>query len=50
MSFALTEMQIVLRRLLRRFRFDLAEGHPVAPHVRVTTRPQYGMKMRVSRR
>lgn len=47
MGFAMSEMIVVLRHLLRRFRFDLAPGHPVTPQVRVTMRPQYGMKMRV---
>ncbi|WP_167052993.1 cytochrome P450 [Burkholderia sp. Ax-1719] len=50
MGFAMSEMIVVLRHLLRRFRFDLAPGHPVMPQVRVTMRPQYGMKMRVQLR
>ena len=50
MGFALMEMQIVLKQLLSRFRFELVDGHPVVPHVRVTLRPQHGMKMRVHRR
>ncbi|CAD6514318.1 hypothetical protein LMG24235_00889 [Paraburkholderia sabiae] len=50
MSFAMTEMLVVLRCLLSRFRFDLAPGHCVVPQVRVATRPQYGMKMHVSLR
>ncbi|WP_063894381.1 cytochrome P450 [Burkholderia ubonensis] len=50
MGFAMTEMLVVLRCLLGRFRFDLVAGHPVAPQVRVAMRPQYGMKMRVSAR
>lgn len=50
MGFAIMEMQIVLKQLLSRFSFELVEGHPVVPHVRVTLRPRHGMKMRVRRR
>lgn len=50
MGFAMNEMLVALRHLLARLRFDLLDGHPVAPQVRVSTRPQYGMKMRVTLR
>ncbi len=50
MGFAMAEMLTVLAHLLREFRFDLAPGHAVAPHVRVTMRPAHGMQMRVRRR
>ncbi|WP_063894045.1 cytochrome P450 [Burkholderia ubonensis] len=50
MSFAMTEMLVVLRCLLGRFRFDLVPGHRVMPQVRVAMRPQHGMMMRISTR
>jgi len=50
MGFAMSEMLITLGHLLREFRFDLADGHPVTPEVRVTMRPAHGMKMHVRRR
>ena len=50
MAFAMQEAIIVLANLLRAFRFDLVEGHPVTPQQRVTLRPRGGMKMHVRRR
>lgn len=50
MAFALQEAVIVLANLLKSFRFDLVEGHPVAPLQRVTLRPAAGMRMHVRRR
>ena len=50
MAFALQEGIILLAHLLRSFRFDLVEGHPVMPLQRVTLRPREGMKMHVKRR
>ena len=50
MGFAMAEMLLALGHLLREFRFDLVEGHPVTPEVRVTMRPANGMKMHVRRR
>ncbi len=50
MPFALQEGIILLANLLRAFRFDLVDGHPVMPRQRVTLRPRGGMKMHVKRR
>jgi cytochrome P450 len=50
MAFAIQEGMILLAHLLRAFRFDLVEGHPVMPLQRVTLRPREGMKMHVKRR
>ena len=50
MAFAMQEGIILLAHLLRAFRFDLVEGHPVMPLQRVTLRPREGMKMHVKRR
>ncbi len=50
MAFALQEAIVILANLLRAFRFELMEGHPVAPRQRVTLRPRAGMKMHVRRR
>ena len=50
MAFARQEAVIVLANLLRAFRFDLVEGHPVMPRQRLTLRPREGMKMHVKRR
>ena len=50
MAFAIQEGIILLAHLLRSFRFDLVEGHPVMPLQRVTLRPREGMKMHVKRR
>ena len=49
MSFAIQEAVIVLANLLRAFRFELVEGHPVMPQQRVTLRPRAGMKMHAKR-
>lgn len=49
-SFAMQEALILLAYLLRAFRFDLVEGHPVMPQHRITLRPRGGMKMHVRRR
>jgi cytochrome P450 len=50
MAFAMQEGVILLAHLLRAFRFDLVEGHVVAPVQRVTLRARKGMKMHVNRR
>jgi cytochrome P450 len=50
MAFAIQEAVIVLANLLRTFRFDLVEAHPVMPQQRVTLRPRGGMKMHAKRR
>ncbi len=50
MPFAIEEAIIILANLLRTFRFELVDGHPVMPQQRVTLRPRGGMKMHVRRR
>jgi cytochrome P450 len=50
MAFAMQEGIILLANLLRAFRFELVEGHPVMPQQRVTLRPRNGMKMHLKRR
>ena len=50
MAFAIQEGIVLLAHLLRAFRFDLVEGHPVMPLQRVTLRPREGMKMHVKQR
>lgn len=50
MAFAMQEGIILLAHLLRAFRFELVEGHPVMPQQRVTLRPRNGMKMHVNKR
>ncbi len=50
MAFSMQEAIIILANLLRTFRFELVEGHPVAPRQRVTLRPRDGMRMHVRRR
>jgi cytochrome P450 len=49
-AFAIQEAVIILANLLRAFRFELVEGHPVMPRQRVTLRPREGMKMHVKKR
>lgn len=46
-SFSLQEAAIVMARLVRAFRFELAPGHVVAPVQRVTLRPAGGLPMRI---
>ncbi len=50
MAFAMQEAIVILANLLRAFRFELVEGHPVMPQQRVTLRPRGGMKMHAKRR
>ncbi|HME84366.1 MAG TPA: cytochrome P450 [Roseiarcus sp.] len=50
MAFAIQEAIIILANLLRSFRFELVEGHPVMPRQRVTLRPRAGMKMHAKKR
>ena len=50
MGFALQEAVLVLAGMLRVFRFDLVEGHPVVAQQRVTLRPRHGLKMHVRQR
>jgi cytochrome P450 len=49
-SFSIQETVIVLARFVQGLRFELAEGHRVAPVQRVTLRPGGGLPMRIGRR
>lgn len=50
MGFAMLEAEIVLARLVRNFRFSLAEGQTIEPLQRVTLRPRLDIRMKVARR
>jgi cytochrome P450 len=50
MGFAMQEALICLSAIVSRYRLTLVEGHPVVPLARLTLRPQFGLKMRVTRR
>ncbi len=45
--FAMMEMQLLLAMLVRRFDFELVEGHPVEPEPLITLKPKHGLLMRV---
>ncbi len=49
-TFAMQEGLIVLAHLLKRLRFDLFPGHPIALQQRITLRPRFGMRMIARRR
>jgi cytochrome P450 len=49
-SFALQEAALVLATIVRAFRFELEPGYPVWPVLRVTLRPQHGIRMVVTRK
>jgi cytochrome P450 len=49
-SFALQEAVLVLATIVRAFSFELAPGHPVWPVLRVTLRPEHGLRMVISRK
>ncbi len=49
-TFALQEAVIALAILMRDFRFEAVEGHPVWPVQKLTTQPQGGLPMRLVRR
>jgi cytochrome P450 len=49
-SFAWTELILVLATLAQCWRFELVDGHPVAPKPVVTLRPRHGMQMIARRR
>lgn len=50
MGFAIQEAMIILSGIVQRFHLALMPGHPVEPQARITLRPRYGMRMRLSRR
>jgi cytochrome P450 len=49
-SFALQEAALVLATIVRAFRFELEPGHPVWPILRVTLRPERGLRMIITRK
>ena len=49
-GFAMQEALVLLATLAKRYRLELAPGHPVVPEPLVTLRPKHGMKMFVRRR
>jgi cytochrome P450 len=49
MGFALTELQMVLSRIVQRYRLELASTHPVVLEPVVTLRPKGGLPMRLRR-
>jgi cytochrome P450 len=49
MGFALTELQMVLSRIVQRYRLELASAHPVVLEPVVTLRPKGGLPMRLRR-
>lgn len=46
-NFAMLEEKVVLAMLLRRFRFELVEGHPIRPDPNLILRAKHGVKLRV---
>jgi cytochrome P450 len=48
--FSMLESKIVLATIARRFTLELAPGHRIAPHWRVTLAPKHGMRMRLRAR
>jgi len=50
MGFAMQEALIALGAILPRWRLTLVPGHPVVPLSRLTLRPEFGLKMVLSRR
>ncbi|HEX9585401.1 MAG TPA: cytochrome P450 [Gammaproteobacteria bacterium] len=50
LSFAMTEMAIVVAMVAQRFRLGLEPGHPVEPLGYLTLRPRFGLPMRITRR
>jgi cytochrome P450 len=49
MGFAIMEAQMLLARIVQRYRLELIPGHPVEPEPVVTLRPRHGIRMRVRR-
>ena len=50
MGFAMQEALICLSAIVSRYRLTLVPGHPVVPLARLTLRPEFGLKMVVTRR
>ncbi len=49
-QFAMVEMQLSLMELIKNFKFELKEDHPIELSPLVTLRPRHGLKMMVSNR
>ncbi|CAF3487582.1 unnamed protein product [Rotaria sp. Silwood1] len=49
-NFALLEAKVILAMLLKRCCFKLEPGQVVTPDVRITMRPKYGLRARISKR
>ncbi|CAF2660621.1 unnamed protein product [Rotaria sp. Silwood2] len=49
-NFALLEAKVILAMLLKRCHFELEPGQIVTPDVRITMRPKYGLRARISKR
>jgi cytochrome P450 len=50
MGFAMQEALICLAAIVSRYRLTMVEGHPVVPLARLTLRPEFGLKMVVTKR
>jgi cytochrome P450 len=49
-NFALLEAKVMLAMLVQRCNFELEPGQKIVPDVRVTMRPKYGLRARVTQR
>jgi cytochrome P450 len=47
MGFAMIEAQMLLARIVQKYRLELISGHPVEPEPVVTLRPRHGVRMRL---
>ena len=46
--FAIMEIMLLIAMMIRKFDFELLEGHPVIPEPLITLRPKHGVKLFVS--
>ena len=49
-NFALLEARIMLAMLVQRCNFEMELGQKIVPDVRITMRPKYGLRVRITRR
>jgi cytochrome P450 len=49
-NFALLEAKIMLSMLVQRCNFELEPGQKIVPDVRITMRPKYGLRARITKR
>ncbi|MEM9073605.1 MAG: cytochrome P450 [Myxococcota bacterium] len=49
-TFAMMEAKLILAMIVRRYRLELAPGHPVEMDPGITLRPKHGIRVRVVRR